>query len=473
MPTMGQPSYAFVDLHIGGFDLTPVPPQYLLNFTHVRNMADTANQFSFSVYDDTALELELVIAEGARDVRFRYGYTDGSVSQVYSGDIWDYSLEFRHGGVVLSVEGTSTAMGNHALPATRKFEGKRIDEIVKEIAKVEGWKIGYVEETVPLMGFYDHKSTEEILKPFHQMNISSNKFIKEELIPYAVSAKTGESGFRFYFEDKSDGAYVYFCPPDYRQQPKNNFVLDYNKSGRGAIISFQPEVKGSILMQGGGTAEATGMDAYSNDMTKLEYSDGSNENKANTGSKSAISFEQGKTAINLSAATITEMENKLASMWTRNANLTYPASLELIGSPDLDPNTTVEILVMTNKGKPHHTSGIYLVLEVTDEVSSGGNYTTTAELIKNAVAKGTVNKVGKDLNDIPAPKPEEKPPAAKKETKPAAKQKRYYVVKKGDSLWKIASQYYGSGAKYHDIVKANPQIKNPNLIYPGQKFIIP
>lgn len=49
---------------------------------------------------------------------------------------------------------------------------------------------------------------------------------------------------------------------------------------------------------------------------------------------------------------------------------------------------------------------------------------------------------------------------------------RTYTVKRGDTLWAIAKKYYGNGAKYTKIVKAN-NIKNPNLIYPKQKFTIP
>ena len=46
-----------------------------------------------------------------------------------------------------------------------------------------------------------------------------------------------------------------------------------------------------------------------------------------------------------------------------------------------------------------------------------------------------------------------------------------YVVKRGDTLWAIASKYLGSGAKYPQIAQEN-NIKNPNLIYPGQVFKI-
>lgn len=46
-----------------------------------------------------------------------------------------------------------------------------------------------------------------------------------------------------------------------------------------------------------------------------------------------------------------------------------------------------------------------------------------------------------------------------------------YVVKRGDTLWAISEKYLGSGSKYPQIAQEN-NIKNPNLIYPGQVFKI-
>lgn len=49
-----------------------------------------------------------------------------------------------------------------------------------------------------------------------------------------------------------------------------------------------------------------------------------------------------------------------------------------------------------------------------------------------------------------------------------------YTVVAGDSLSKIAKHYYGDANKWHRIHEANrDQIKNPDLIYPGQKLRIP
>lgn len=45
-----------------------------------------------------------------------------------------------------------------------------------------------------------------------------------------------------------------------------------------------------------------------------------------------------------------------------------------------------------------------------------------------------------------------------------------YTVQKGDSLWKIAVKYE---VGLSEIIAANPQFPNPNLIYPGDKVTVP
>lgn len=53
-------------------------------------------------------------------------------------------------------------------------------------------------------------------------------------------------------------------------------------------------------------------------------------------------------------------------------------------------------------------------------------------------------------------------------------QAQFYTVKSGDSLSKIAKEYYGNAMKYPTIFEANkPMLKDPDKIYPGQVLRIP
>ena len=64
------------------------------------------------------------------------------------------------------------------------------------------------------------------------------------------------------------------------------------------------------------------------------------------------------------------------------------------------------------------------------------------------------------------PKKEEKAEEVTKE------KEKVYIVKKGDYLWKIAQEVYGSGYNWVDIAKAN-KLENPGVLYRGQKLKLP
>lgn len=53
-------------------------------------------------------------------------------------------------------------------------------------------------------------------------------------------------------------------------------------------------------------------------------------------------------------------------------------------------------------------------------------------------------------------------------------QTNFYTVRSGDTLSKIAKEYYGDAMKYPVIFEANkPMLSDPDKIYPGQTLRIP
>ena len=56
----------------------------------------------------------------------------------------------------------------------------------------------------------------------------------------------------------------------------------------------------------------------------------------------------------------------------------------------------------------------------------------------------------------------------------AAAAGQHYTVKSGDTLSKIAKQFYGDAAQWKRIHEANrAKIPNPDLIHPGDELVIP
>lgn len=54
-------------------------------------------------------------------------------------------------------------------------------------------------------------------------------------------------------------------------------------------------------------------------------------------------------------------------------------------------------------------------------------------------------------------------------------QTKTYTVKSGDSLWNIAKKTLGNGSRWKEIYNLNSKVigENPNLIYPGQVYVLP
>ncbi|MBD2700618.1 peptidoglycan-binding protein LysM [Spirosoma sp. BT702] len=95
-----------------------------------------------------------------------------------------------------------------------------------------------------------------------------------------------------------------------------------------------------------------------------------------------------------------------------------------------------------------------------DTVTLTGSVKTQEDAEKIALAVGNVEGVSAVDNqlDVDDPQPEGK----------------YYTVKSGDSLSKIAKEVYGDPMKYGIIFEANkPMLSDPDKIYPDQVLRIP
>jgi nucleoid-associated protein YgaU len=102
-----------------------------------------------------------------------------------------------------------------------------------------------------------------------------------------------------------------------------------------------------------------------------------------------------------------------------------------------------------------------LRVDVRDDVATISGTTSSQELREKIVlAAGNTEGIARVDDRLVVEKPE--PPA------------RYYTVVKGDTLSKIAREFYGEAKKYPTIFEANkPMLKDPDLIYPGQVLRIP
>jgi len=138
-------------------------------------------------------------------------------------------------------------------------------------------------------------------------------------------------------------------------------------------------------------------------------------------------------------------------------NFAFDAGKKLFGKHD-DPAQKIRAMLEAEKSMP--------IRDLTVEFRGGvvtlcGECATADDREKAVLLTGNVQGVARvDADRLKAPAPKA--------------QVKYYVVQKGDSLSKIAGEFYGKPMDYPRIFEANREvIKDPDLIYPGQKLRIP
>lgn len=105
---------------------------------------------------------------------------------------------------------------------------------------------------------------------------------------------------------------------------------------------------------------------------------------------------------------------------------------------------------------------------LTGHTSTGSLAAVSVTATPTGGSQGSGNGQQNNSNPPPPATTDSQPPP------PPAPSVRYYTVVKGDTLWGISRRYYGNGIYWQKIYNANrDQISNPNLIYPGQRFVIP
>lgn len=121
--------------------------------------------------------------------------------------------------------------------------------------------------------------------------------------------------------------------------------------------------------------------------------------------------------------------------------------------------------------------GRYLVQ--TQQPLAVGDYIIRADLMDKGgkiLATARVpfrREAGENIAAV-APVIAEQPDAQEEQAQPLEKAEGSVIIRKGDNLWKISKRTYGSGMRYTTIYLANTdQIKNPDLIWPGQVFVMP
>ncbi len=150
----------------------------------------------------------------------------------------------------------------------------------------------------------------------------------------------------------------------------------------------------------------------------------------------------------------------------------------LVAKGDGQPNATVRLYVSgAYVGDAKTTGDGRWSLTIAHGLTAGG-YAVRADAIDPANAK-VVARAEAPFNfpaaltaqQGPAAAP---PPASSSTADLRVEAVQSHHVERGNTLWGISQRFYGDGSRYAMIFSANAnQIRDPNLIFPGQTFLVP
>jgi hypothetical protein len=156
-------------------------------------------------------------------------------------------------------------------------------------------------------------------------------------------------------------------------------------------------------------------------------------------------------------------------------------SLTETSNMNSDDIESIVNIILSKKNKQSQSSlekellDAELVEDEKQTLKESNHYNKVVLSAKNESSESKLIKLNKDLEksnkEIKLSKYEK---ALKPEIATRSNEMRIIIVKKGDSLSKLAQKAYGNKFAYKKIFKANPEIiKNPNQIFVGQKIRIP
>ncbi len=130
-------------------------------------------------------------------------------------------------------------------------------------------------------------------------------------------------------------------------------------------------------------------------------------------------------------------------------------------------------LYISGRGEPTKIIQIYLDNKLIGRstVDSNGGWRLKPD---QSVAPGIYSLRADEVNNAGKVQTRIELPFARAEPLDTQPPEPMVIVQPGNSLWRLARRVYGSGFRYTTIFKANKeQIKDPNMIFPGQVFAVP
>jgi len=363
--------------------LSPPLIQYRIGDIKLVSAGDVVKKFTFSRDILTGADrhrIEIIaprfqginLARIHREVPlvFRFGYAGGPVSEVIKHRMIDFDIDISSDGTIISITGGDSSLLVNRGTRNKGYLGKKISEIVEELARENRLKFD-IEET---KGTYT----------LRQVWKSDMQFIKQILLPRAVSARSGRADYDCFFE----GNVLHFHPPRYTNEVYKKYVL---ASGEGShkIKRFHLSFRGELSnAQGGLISRVDGYNPFTKEPLSFTATD-ENTEKEILGPKTILMDSPTRESRYYTQAAHSdfEVENEAKARWMKAHRARYSGWMEVEGDPLLKDGDTLAISVPADDKSNYVISGRYLMQGVT-HVISNKTYQSIISIVRNGILDG-------------------------------------------------------------------------------------
>lgn len=356
----------------GGELLTTDPPRpNIQQDFEITRLEDHGSTVTFTLFDDHWDEIEEKLSKLYSNIQIQYGYL-GNLSKTYNMLLTNYSISFNSSGVILTVSAITQGSHKNAQPVSITTGTNNPTEAVKAICREMKWTV--IDENFDASENFTLASEET----FNVNEDNPITYISNVLVPAA--SKDNET-YYFYLDDNN---VAYFKKIDYNNTGEASRTYVYQKGYDSVVLDMTFDIKGVF----GGTnnfvvtgAVAEVIDPLTKEISQVSATLDSTRTTvtgaySHTNSSQSIiqSDSYGMNKEQVSAMLNYRMKNASDSI--------YEATMNIVGDPSVELLDTIRIINITDYGNLHHTSGLYLVIGITDTIS-GGTMTTTLKLIRN------------------------------------------------------------------------------------------
>jgi len=442
----GLPLYAFVNIEVGNGSLTETGDaddstvivgefssdqnhSMLVDFNWTKSGSDNGgnNSFTFTLFDETAIQAEAILA-GATDnatsfdtnsdtiIKLSYGWASNG-SPVpgrhlsFTGTLSEYSISFNGPSTELTVTGIMESDNVLSMATVEAFSGETYagnpSDIVREIADRNGWQ--YTDETIVNSVTVTESTDSTTPKTYSVDSRSMSQFISEDLVRDAIT-EDGQSDFKFWVDSTTVPPTVYFRPQSTSNAGMTE-VETYDEEGsfsgvsysggtveggddavlykeydyyvgkdNSEVISFTPSYTFCVGSATSGSGNA--VDSETNEM--YGYTATSTGIGITGGSDGVVRID-GRRMLGMSSSNYANLSTQATRLSNMFLSSEVTATLEIMGDPNIPAGNVAEVVVnvYTKYGIKHHTSGRYVVESVEENVTRG-SYITTLSLKKLA-----------------------------------------------------------------------------------------